>query len=82
MICKVCTKIIFDFRYLVKTFYDTEEYLRTCLSKSEEITIEKEQIVEERLQESNNHSSDHLLFNKDGNCFSFENFLYSLYRLE
>lgn len=67
LVCKECSKIIFDFRYLVKTFCDSEEYLKNCLLKDGEFILEKQNIKEDEfLGESDNFNSDSLLFNNEG----------------
>lgn len=66
LICKNCSKIIVDFWYLVKLFYDSEEYLKTYLAKN------AEEINKEKLGESNYISSEILIFhNEDGKYFYF-----------
>lgn len=68
-VCKNCSKIIFDFRYLVKAYYDSEEYFKATLSKKDELVTEKQEISQEELQQCDNHINEHLIFNNDGNLF-------------
>lgn len=63
--CKNCSKIIFDFRYLVKTFYDSEEYFKATLSKKD-FVAEKLEISQEELQQCDNPSNESVLFENDG----------------
>lgn len=60
-VCKNCSKIIFDFQSLVKTYHDSERYFKTCLSLHTEL-IEKQEII----QEFENNPSDGFLFNHNG----------------
>lgn len=73
-VCKNCSKIIFDFRYLVKTFYDSEEYFKATLSKKEEfVTEQHENSCQEKLQQCDNHIES--IFNNDGKLFENYKFL-------
>lgn len=65
-VCKNCSKIIFDFRYLVKTFYDSEEYFKATLSKKEEFVTEKQENSQEDLQQCDDPNKDSVLSDNDG----------------
>lgn len=63
MVCKNCTKIIFDFRYLIKTFYETEEFLKTSLSKKELVSKTSDS---EDQQQFKNDNNEEIFYNDDG----------------
>lgn len=72
MVCKNCTKIIFDFRYLIKTFYETEEFLKTSLSKKE--LVSKTSDSEDQKQFKNDNNQE-IFYNDDGKMITKDKYL-------
>lgn len=65
MVCKNCIKIILDFQYLIKTFYETEEYLKSSVSQKETKSTDSEE-----QKQYINDSNQVLFYNNDGKMIS------------
>lgn len=72
MVCKSCTKIIFDFRYLIRTFHETEEYFKASLTKKE--FVPKTSDVEDQ-QQCKNDRNQGIFHNNDGKLIAKDSYL-------